>query len=450
MVTTRMTTPSKPSARSNPRGRAPRARIGALAVLLWSTGCSTLPPDPSAAEWIAAAAVPLAGDLSALDPLFRDARVVGLGEATHGQHESFQAKHRLTMHLVREHGFRVVAYEASASMALACDDFIAGRSDDRDAAIDGLSMLIWSVEENAALLDDLREWNRQAAPADRVRFLGCDAQSIDAPKRRLRDLLGAHGALHFAEFEALAARAAEATSKLFSGDRAPFDSMRDDVLAWEAKVLSATPAPLLERILVVRECRHHLTMYGSPGGRDLAMADLLRLQLEQLGPKARCVLWAHNAHVQKSALRYLDSEELAQGGHLAAAFGDAYVAIGFAFGEGEFQANAQGPDGRWGFRRYRLSRAVHGSLDAQLLAAKVGDYILDLRHAPAGPAVQRWLASGHGQRWFGGYGISPDCDARSQDLRQLQTTYPRADFDGLVFLARTTAATPIDPTRVLH
>ncbi|MGE0143622.1 MAG: erythromycin esterase family protein [Planctomycetota bacterium] len=445
-----MTTPRRASPGSNPRGRAPRIPFGALAALLWSTGCSTLPPDPSVSEWIEAAAVPLSGNLGALDPLVADALIVGLGEATHGQRESFQAKHRLTMHLVIEHGFRVVAYEASLSTATACDDYIAGRSDDREAAIAGLSMLIWSIEENAALLDDLRAWNRAAAPADRVRFLGCDAQSIDAPKRRLRDLLGEAGAHHFAKFEDLSARAAEATSKLFSGDRTQFDSMREDVLAWETAVLSEAPASDAERFLVVRECRHHLTMYGSPGGRDFAMAELLRLQLEQLSPQARCVLWAHNAHVQKGALRYQGSQELAQGGHLAAAFGDGYVAIGFAFGEGEFQANAQGPDGRWGFRRYRLSRAVEGSLDAQLLAAKSGDYILDLRHAPNGAQVQRWLATGHGHRWFGGYNIPEDYDARSQDLTHLLPTHPRADFDGLIFLARTTAATPIDPARVLH
>jgi erythromycin esterase-like protein len=37
------------------------------------------------------------------------------------------------------------------------------------------------------------------------------------------------------------------------------------------------------------------------------------------------------------------------GGHLAQAFKDDYYALGFAFGSGGFQANAQDSTGRWGF-----------------------------------------------------------------------------------------------------
>lgn len=46
------------------------------------------------------------------------------------------------------------------------------------------------VEENAALLGDLRAWNAKSAPADRVRFIGVDAQDGDAWPRNASALSG--------------------------------------------------------------------------------------------------------------------------------------------------------------------------------------------------------------------------------------------------------------------
>lgn len=133
------------------------------------------------------------------------------------------------------------------------------------------------------------------------------------------------------------------------------------------------------------------------------MAELLLKQLEQSGVETRCVIWAHNAHVQRSPLRYLDTDELAMGGHLSKSLGDKYYAIGVAFGEGEFQANVQSEGGKWEFRRYTLSPAPEESLEARLGTAGHEKLLLDLRTAPKTESVQNWLRSGHGQRWFGGY-----------------------------------------------
>lgn len=50
-------------------------------------------------------------DLRWLDPL-ADKNVVGLGEATHGTAEFFDAKHRIFRYLVENHGYKVFAFEA--------------------------------------------------------------------------------------------------------------------------------------------------------------------------------------------------------------------------------------------------------------------------------------------------------------------------------------------------
>lgn len=412
--------------------------------------CAAQPHTPALNTWLRAAAVHApTGTLDAgrIAAQLADARVVGLGEATHGQHEAFDLKRRLTMALIREHGFRTVAYEASASQARACNDYIQGRSADRAAAMRGFGMLIWDIEENAALLDDLRAWNATATAADRVRFIGFDAQDGGTVAARIGELVAdtaLAGRVH-----ALVERHGMATQQLFQGDRAAFDALSAEIDAVERDLAQASITPGADRHelrLRGQELRAFITMYGTPGGRDREMAELL---LAQLGPDERCVAWAHNAHVQRSALGYLGVEDPAMGGHLATALKQDYYALGFAFGSGGFQANAPDSTGRWGFKRYHHSAPATGSLEAELAATGLGDLFVDLRSAPADSSLQRWLHTGHGHRWWGGYQVPDDCDERTRDAAQLMPMVPADDFDGLVFLLRTTPAVPTDRSRII-
>lgn len=308
-------------------------------------------------------------------------------------------------------------------------------------------MLIWQVEENAALLDDLREWNAAAAPKDRVRFIGFDAQDGYAVADRISELV-ADSALA-ARVHGLVEGSGPAMQQLFQGDRAAFEGLSAALDSLEVDVLMRMPGSMTERNelhLRMMELRAFITMYGTSGGRDKAMAELL---LAQLGPAEKCVAWAHNGHVKRSALDYLGTEELAMGGHLALALNNDYYALGFTFGAGDFQANAPDSTGRWGFKRYHHTAPATGSLEEQLAATGLGDFVVDLRTAPADTAVQRWLHTGHGQRWWGGYQVPDDCDERTRDASQLMQMTPANDFDGLVFFLRTTAAVPVDRSRII-
>ncbi len=56
--------------------------------------------------------------------MFDGARVVALGEATHGSREFFQLKHRLVRFLIEDHDFRTFAMEAHFTRALAVNDYV--------------------------------------------------------------------------------------------------------------------------------------------------------------------------------------------------------------------------------------------------------------------------------------------------------------------------------------
>src|SRR5262245_16373273 len=87
---------------------------------------------PEVRDWIGEHAVPLKGveagigyeDLAPLRELIGNARVVGLGEATHGTREFFQLKHRLFEFLVSELGFTLFLIEAGFGESLAVNRYV--------------------------------------------------------------------------------------------------------------------------------------------------------------------------------------------------------------------------------------------------------------------------------------------------------------------------------------
>src|ERR671936_489033 len=79
---------------------------------------------------------PLTGGPHDYDPLLAligDARFVLLGEASHGTHEFYRERARITRRLIEERGFTVVAVEADWPDAYRVNRWVRGRSEDRTA-----------------------------------------------------------------------------------------------------------------------------------------------------------------------------------------------------------------------------------------------------------------------------------------------------------------------------
>src|SRR5438067_12096390 len=125
--------------------------------------------DPIAA--IRASARPLAGgarDYDALLDLVGDARFVLLGEATHGTHEFYEERARITRRLIEEKGFHAVAVEADWPDAYRVNRYVRGQADDADAnaALSGFERFpnwMWRNTDVSAFVDWLREHNAKQA-----------------------------------------------------------------------------------------------------------------------------------------------------------------------------------------------------------------------------------------------------------------------------------------------
>ncbi|QQS41259.1 MAG: erythromycin esterase family protein [Acidobacteriota bacterium] len=139
-------------------------------------------------EVVAGEAIPLRPDeISDYDPLFEaigSRRIVLIGEASHGTHEFYRERARITKGLILEKGFDAVAVEADFPDANRVDRYLRGEGSDRDAeeALRGFKRFPQWMWRNAEVLDFvgwLRAHNdRIDDPDSKTGFYGLDLYSL--------------------------------------------------------------------------------------------------------------------------------------------------------------------------------------------------------------------------------------------------------------------------------
>ncbi|MFJ5800986.1 erythromycin esterase family protein [Streptomyces decoyicus] len=387
-------------------------------------------------------------DLGRLGDSLRDARIVGLGESTHGTREFFLLKHRIIEFLVREAGFTTLAMEASASAARALDAYVRHGIGDPARLITRLGFWTWRTEEMLDLVEWLRAHNRALPEDRRVCFVGTDPQrcadSVDAVAAFLRQVaperaedvreLEVPARAHPAsrpDPEQAFLRRAEALAGFLEDHREEFArrttvDAADEALE-HARIL-VRAADLVTRSPDLRSGEDSVFAV-----RDRYMADAVS-RLVDGSPQARVIVWAHNGHLAKGT--YGDGVP-ALGSRLRERYGDGYYALALLFGKGSFLArrghDLQGPP-----RRHRIGTGMR-SVEARLAGAVPGDYYADLRAAGPSPEAAQWLRAPQMQRSFGAH------VPRFVYRLHVAPLVPADHYDGIAFVARSTCSRLLPP-----
>lgn len=116
---------------------------------------------------------------------FADARVICLGETSHGTSEFYLARATLTRRLIEEHGFTMVAVEADWPDAAVIDGVVRGKppAAGAEAPFTRFPTWMWRNAEFQGFVDWLAEHNRRGDERDRVSFHGLDLYSMNASIR---------------------------------------------------------------------------------------------------------------------------------------------------------------------------------------------------------------------------------------------------------------------------
>lgn len=292
----------------------------------------SLLPESDALRMVEGAAHQLhgaAGDFDPLLDLIGEARVVLLGEASHGTHDFYRVRGEITKRLIREKGFRAVAIEGDWPDAFRVNRYVRGRSADLDAesALSGFIRFPQWMWRNADVLDFvgwLRDHNREIGDEGlQTGFYGLDIYSLHSSMAAVLEYLrvvdpeaAARAARRYACFDHFGSdpqtygyastlgletscerevvrqlvelRAAAAGYARRDGRLAP-----DDLFFAEQNA----------QVVATAE-RYYRTMFLSHTAswnlRDRHMAGTLasiERFLESQGSPARVVVWAHNSHL---------------------------------------------------------------------------------------------------------------------------------------------------------
>lgn len=294
-------------------------------------------------------------DLAFLGNL-NDAKIVGMGEATHGTQEFFQMKHRIFKYLVEQQGFRYLAFEYDLGGCMALDEMIqSGQGDIKAWMTQQMHFWTWRTVEVLQLFLWMQDYNRNKPATEKVHLIGVDCQLTLQAVTQLVSLLS-HYDNSFAN-EVNSKLRSITKQELYKGE--DFNSIqqaRNGVLPQiyavgralnerGASISQLTSPAHYQQILRVYETivQAEIIQYNqildaetSLNFREKFMAENLNWIFSQYG-NVKVALWAHNEHVAKNE-QYLSFNINSLGGNLKAKYGSAYQVIGFSMGSGTFKA----------------------------------------------------------------------------------------------------------------
>ena len=337
-----------------------------------------------------------------LDPLMKrigNARIVMLGEASHGTHEYYTWRAQITKRLVKEKGFRFIAVEGDWPDCYRVNRFIKGYDKENTTAYQVLHEFnrwptwMWANWEIVALSEWLQKYNQDLPANKRIGFYGLDVYSLWESMESILQYLDKTDpkALQTAEeafrcFEPYRkeegrayAKASMLVPELCENEvvdllkeirqKLPtYNTDHENVFSAEQNALVAVNAEKYYRAMV----------HGGPHSwnvRDMHMADTLERLMSFHGEDSKVIVWAHNTHVGDSRATDMVNEGMYNIGELIRMkhHEKGVVLVGFGSYQGTVIAGRS-----WGaaLQAMEMPNAIKGSWEYLLHAAGGNNNIL--------------------------------------------------------------------------
>ncbi|OCB22674.1 hypothetical protein A5674_25390 [Mycobacterium malmoense] len=408
----------------------------------------------------------------ALQELIGDARIVLIGESSHGTHEFYEARAEITKWLIEEKGFCAVAAEADWPDAYRVNRYVRGLGDDTSAqeALSGFERFpawMWRNTVVRDFVEWLRTRNRQHENNGQRQagFYGLDLYSLHRSMHEVISYLdkvdpraAARARQRYACFDHASADDGQAYgfSAAFgagpSCEQEAIDQLvdmqrnelayarRDGLLAEDELFYAHQNAQTVHNAEV-----YYRAMFSgrvtSWNLRDKHMAQTLDALLQHLDrhqdvPSARIVVWAHNSHVGDArATEVWADGQLTLGQLVRQRRGDEARLIGFSTYTGTVTAASD-----WGgiAERKVVRPALNGSIEELLHETGRSEFLVSAHISPGAgeplSAVRLGRAIGVIYR--------PETERQSHYFH----VRPADQFDAMIHIDRTRALEPLEVT----
>ena len=395
------------------------------------------------------------GDWSRLLSRIGNARLVLIGEASHGTHEFYRARAEITKRLIAELGFNAVAVEADWPDAFRINTFVRGRGNDRSAeealgSFERFPRWMWRNTDVSEFVGWLRDFNSGSSrPAG---FYGLDLYSlnrsmgavveylekVDPTAARIArqryscfdhygDDAQAYG--YSAAFGAGESCENEVVEQLIELQRRASDlAMRDGRVAADEFFSAEQNARLVRNAE-----RYYRSMFKgrvlSWNLRDQHMFETLESILDHLGAGSKVAVWEHNSHLGDARATEMSARGEHNVGQLVRMkHGGAAVLIGFTTYTGTVRAAVDWdePD-----RIMHVRPALQGSYELLFHESGIQQFLLVFEQESA---LARSLAQAKLERAIGVI-YRPETERQSHYFR---ANLP-LQFDAVIHFDRTRA-----------
>ena len=327
-----------------------------------------------------------------------DARIVSLGENTHGTRDFFEMKARILRFLVEEMGFTTFAIEATWPESRRLDHYVRTGEGDPHELLTGLYFWTWRTESVLEMIEWMRAHNEAGGD---VGFHGFDMQHPGMALHNVREYF-LRGDPERAD---AVAEQLDCLTRFANGPDGRDDGPRYRDQSSEYRTECGNSLREVRRMLVLKRqeyeaatspdafevalqslrvaFQYHLQAAGQQYG-DESMAENTEWISRRIGPEGRMVLWAHNYHVS--------TQPYVQGSYLRETFGDDMVVVGFSHERGRFTGVRQSGREFHGLAGLVLDPVVLGSYEHRFGDVSAPRFLLDLRSRTSDPTVSGWLA----------------------------------------------------------
>lgn len=398
-------------------------------------------------------------EFAALFDRYADARVVLIGEASHGTSEFYRTRAAITRHLIERHGFGIVAVEADWPDAAQIDRQVRRQQPPtwHQHAFQRFPTWMWRNREVAGFCDWLSGHNRSLPAEQRVEFRGLDVYSLSASISAV-----------LAYLERTDAQAAQAARQRYDcltpwqdapalygrnvlhGQQSCEDAVVEQLRSLLERRLERLgqdgedffDATQNARVVQAAEQYYRIMYHGSSASwnlRDQHMFDTLRGLLEHRGPQAKAVVWAHNSHIGNASATAMGwAGEFNIGELCRDAWGREAVLIGMGTDRGTVAA-ASNWDEPMQVKQVQPSRRdsweqvfLQTGLPASFTDWR-GEDREELRAALGEPLLERAI----------GVIYRPESERQSHYFEAVLAE----QFDAWIWLEQTTAVTPLGPSQ---
>ena len=404
-------------------------------------------------------------DLDDFIELAGNSSFVLLGEASHGTHEYYHWRMKITQRLIIEKGFNIIAVEGDWPDCYRINRYIKQFSDAKKNALEVLQSFnrwptwMWANWETCAFMDWLKKHNHTAIQNRRVGFYGLDVYSF---RESLIDIMNylskydkntfeiADKALTcFDSIEQEEGQSYSKTATYFTSlcekevndllheireNKYKYNSDPENVMSTEQNAWITVNAELYYR---------HMYRGGSDAWniRDKHMFETIERLMDFHGKQSKIIVWAHNTHIGDArATDMADDNMLNLGQLLNEKYADqGVIALGFGSYEGSVIASSH-----WGAkaREIKTPTAKKGSWEKILhesLSGKNG--YLPLHKLKNKDVLQKPI----GHRVIGVV-YNPEFESYGNYVPSILPMR----YDAFIFLDKTKALHPIDVKTDVH